>query len=136
MTAVADGAARSARRFQALAALLLALATMVGAFGAHALKTRLPADRYEVLQTAVHYQFFHALGLLGLGLLLERGGARALLIAARLLVVGVVLFSGSLYLLSAGAPRLLGTVTPVGGLCLIAGWLLAALELYRREPRS
>jgi uncharacterized membrane protein YgdD (TMEM256/DUF423 family) len=136
MTAGGDGAARSAVRFQALAALLLAIATVVGAFGAHALKTRLPVDRYEVLQTAVHYQFFHALGLLVVGLLLERAGTRGLHYAARLLLIGILLFSGSLYLLIAGAPRLLGAVTPVGGLCLIGGWLLAAWALYRRGPRS
>ena len=136
MTVALEGAAHSARRFQALAALLLAMATVVGAFGAHALKTRLPIDRYEVLQTAVHYQFFHALGLLGVGLLLERAGTRHLHNAARLLLFGILLFSGSLYLLIAGAPRWLGAVTPVGGLCLIGGWLLAAWALYRREPRS
>jgi uncharacterized membrane protein YgdD (TMEM256/DUF423 family) len=125
--------ASTAQRFQALAALLLALATMVGAFGAHALKTRLPVDRYEVLQTAVHYQFFHSLGLLGLGLLLERRATRRLMIAGWLLCAGIVLFSGSLYFLVAGAPRLLGVVTPIGGLSLIGGWLLAAWALYCGE---
>ncbi len=129
------GAAHAARRFEALAALSLAIATIIGAFGAHALKTRLSVDRYEVLQTAVHYQFFHSLGLLGLGLLLERRSAPLLTLAGWLLCVGIVLFSGSLYLLIAGAPRLLGLVTPVGGLSLIGGWLLAAWSLYRSQPR-
>src|ERR1039458_4318816 len=111
-----------ARRFCVLAALLLALATVVGALGAHALKGRLGADRYEVLQTAVHYQFFHALGLLGVGLLLDRLPGRALAAAGWLLLSGVLLFCGSLYLLLAGAPRLLGALTPLGGLALIAAW--------------
>ncbi len=113
------------------AALLLALATLTGAFGAHALRARLPADRFEVLQTAVQYQFFHGLGLLGLGLACERLGSRALERAASLVLYGVLLFCGSLYLLLLGAPRVLGVLTPLGGLCLIAGWCVAAWALWR-----
>jgi uncharacterized membrane protein YgdD (TMEM256/DUF423 family) len=111
------------------AALLLALATLIGALGAHALKARLPVDRFEVLQTAVYYQLFHALGLLGLGLALERAPSRVLAVAAWLVLCGVLLFCGSLYLLLAGAPRLIGVLTPVGGVCLIAGWCAAAWGL-------
>ena len=120
-----------ARRFCMLSALLLALATVVGALSAHALKPRLAADRYEVLQTAVLYQFLHALGLLGLGLLSDRLQMRLLHAAAWLVFIGVVLFSGSLYLLLLGAPRTLGALTPIGGLSLIVGWCLAALALLR-----
>jgi len=95
----------------------------------------LSADRFEVLQTAVHYQFFHALGLLGLGLLSERVPRALLHWAGWLVFAGVVLFSGSLYLLVAGAPRLFGVLTPIGGLALIAGWSAAALALAPgREP--
>ena len=118
-----------ARRFCRLAALLLALATLIGAVGAHALRPRLSTERYEVLQTAVHYQFFHALGLLALGLLLDRLPRRGLRAAGWLLFSGVVLFSGSLYLTLAGAPRLIGVLTPVGGLALIVGWCTAAMAL-------
>ena len=118
-----------ARRFCQLAALLLALATLIGAVGAHALKERLGADRYEVLQTAVHYQFFHALGLLALGLLLDRLPRRSLRAAGWLLFAGVLLFCGSLYLILAGAPRLIGVLTPIGGLALIIGWCMAAMAL-------
>jgi uncharacterized membrane protein YgdD (TMEM256/DUF423 family) len=117
------------RRFCQLAALLLALATLIGALGAHALKQRLSVDRYEVLQTAVHYQFFHALGLLWLGLLLDRLPLRSLRAAGWLLFAGVLLFSGSLYLLLAGAPRPIGALTPIGGLSLIVGWCTAAIAL-------
>ena len=123
--------ANHARRFMMIGALLVALATIVGAFGAHALKTRLPVDRYEVLQTAVHYQFFHALGLLAIGLILERRPTRALLIAGWLIVAGVALFSGSLYAIIAGAPTTVGVLTPIGGVCLISAWLLAAWSLFR-----
>ena len=123
----------SARTLRVAAALLLALATIVGALGAHALKTRLSADRYEVLQTAVHYQFFHSLGLLTLGVLVERGGDVLLRRAGALLLLGTLLFSGSLYVLLAGAPRWLGVVTPLGGVALIAGWLLAAFAFARQR---
>jgi len=125
-----------ARRFCQLAAVLLALATLIGAFGAHALKGRLSAERYDVLQTAVHYQFFHALGLLALGLLLDRLPLRTLRAAGWLLFAGVLLFCGSLYLILAGAPRMIGVLTPVGGLALIAGWCIAAMALARATAAS
>ncbi|MGA2860534.1 MAG: DUF423 domain-containing protein [Steroidobacteraceae bacterium] len=125
-----------ARRFCQLAAVLLALATLIGAFGAHALKGRLSAERYDVLQTAVHYQFFHALGLLALGLLLDRLPLRTLRAAGWLLFAGVLLFCGSLYLILAGAPRMIGVLTPVGGLALIAGWCIAAIALARATAAS
>ena len=115
-------------------ALLMALGTVIGAFGAHALKTRLTPDRYEVLQTAVHYQFINALGLLLVGAIAERIPAPSFRVAGTLLLVGVLLFSGSLYAILAGAPTVVGAVTPIGGACLIAGWSLAALALYR-APR-
>jgi len=126
----------TARRFCQLAALLLALATLIGALGAHALKGRLSADRYDVLQTALHYQFFHALGLLGLGLLLDRLPLRTLRVAGWLLFAGVLLFCGSLYLILAGAPRALGVLTPLGGLALIAAWCLAAIAVGGRAAAS
>jgi uncharacterized membrane protein YgdD (TMEM256/DUF423 family) len=125
-----------ARRFCQLAALLLALATLIGAIGAHALKSRLSADRYDVLQTAVHYQFFHALGLMALGVLLDRLPRRALRSAGWLLFAGVLLFSGSLYLLLAGAPRLVAVLTPLGGLALIAGWCAVAIGLAGHAAAS
>ena len=125
----------AARRFCMLAALLIALSTVVGALGAHALKPRLSADRFDVLQTAVHYQFFHALGLMAIGLLCDRLPAAALRLAGWLVFGGVLLFSGSLYLLLAGAPRPIGLFTPLGGLSLIAGWCTVALTLRRtRAP--
>ena len=120
-----------ARRTLALAGLLLALATICGAFGAHALKTHLPADRLEVYETAVRYHFFNSLGLLGIGLALRFVDTGLLRWAAVLVGVGIVLFSGSLYALTGGAPRLLGIVTPAGGLALIAGWLAFALGVLR-----
>ena len=118
-------------RALALAGVLLALATVCGAFGAHLLKGQLGPDRLQLWETAVRYQFFQALGLLGVGLTLRSIDDGALRAAALLLVVGIVLFCGSLYALSFSAPRALGAVTPVGGLAWIAGWLLFAWGVWR-----
>ena len=128
-------AGHASRRALCAGAVLMALATIIGALAAHALRDRLAAVRYEVLQTAVLYQFIHALGLLLLGVLAQRRHDRLLGIAADLLLAGVLLFSGSLYLLLGGALLAIGALTPLGGLCLIAGWLLAAVALWRAPPR-
>ncbi|MGB9331993.1 MAG: DUF423 domain-containing protein [Steroidobacteraceae bacterium] len=118
-------------RTLAAAGVLLALATACGAFGAHALKTQLAPERLQLWETAVRYQFFQALGLLGIGLTLRVIPAAALRAAAALIVAGVLLFCGSLYALSFGAPRLLGALTPLGGLAWIGGWLMFAYGAWR-----
>jgi uncharacterized membrane protein YgdD (TMEM256/DUF423 family) len=129
-------------RALALAGVLLALATGCGAFGAHALKSQLAPERLQLWDTAVRYHFFQALGLLGVGLTsrLVDGGAGvpraagALRATAVLIAVGVVLFSGSLYALALGAPRVLGLLTPLGGLAWIAAWLLFGWGVWRAGP--
>jgi uncharacterized membrane protein YgdD (TMEM256/DUF423 family) len=124
----------SSRAALAVAGLLLALATLCGAFGAHALRGQLAPERLQVWETAVRYQFFQALGLLGIGLALRSLDVEALRLAALLSLAGVVLFCGSLYALSLGAPRSLGVLTPFGGLAWIAGWLLFAWGAWRTHP--
>ncbi len=114
-----------------VAGLLLALATACGAFGAHALKGQLAPERLQLWETAVRYQFFQALGLIGVGLALRSSDAGVLRASAALLIAGVLLFSGSLYALALGAPRPLGALTPVGGLAWIIGWLLFAYGAWR-----
>ena len=123
----------SSARTLAIAGLLLALATACGTFGAHALRNQLAPERLQLWDTAVRYQFFQALGLIGVGLTLRTHDAGPLRLAALLLVAGVVLFSGSLYSLSLGAPRVLGVLTPVGGLAWIGAWLLFAYAIWRGE---
>jgi uncharacterized membrane protein YgdD (TMEM256/DUF423 family) len=118
-------------RALALAGVLLALATMCGAFGAHALKPHLAPERLQLWDSAVRYHFFQALGLLGVGLALRSVDSGALRAAASLIAAGVVLFSGSLYALSLGAPRALGVLTPLGGLAWIGGWLVFAWGAWR-----
>jgi uncharacterized membrane protein YgdD (TMEM256/DUF423 family) len=121
-----------ARKTLAIAGALIALATVLGAFGAHALKSQLSPDKLAVYETAVRYHFIHALGLLAIGILLRSVDASLLRWSATLVLVGIILFSGSLYLLTFGAPRLLGVVTPLGGLALIVGWGLFAATMWRQ----
>src|SRR6478672_2113940 len=98
------------------AAMLMAVAVALGAFGAHALKTRLAPDALALWQTAVNYHAWHALGLLGVGVLMtQRPQVEGLRAPAALFVAGIVLFSGSLYALALGAPSRSGLVTPFGG---------------------
>ena len=119
---------------RALAAggLLLALATAGGAFGAHALRSQLAPERLQLWETAVRYQFFQSLGLIAVGLTLRTLDGSALRAAAVLLLAGTLLFCGSLYALSLGAPRALGMLTPLGGLTWIAAWLLFAVGVWRQ----
>lgn len=122
----------TARLALTLAALFLFVAVGTGAFGAHALKARLEPDLMAVYQTAVQYHFWHALGLLAVGvLLIQRPESGALAWAAWLLVAGLVLFSGSLYALALTGVRAFGAVTPVGGVAFLAGWAALAWAAWR-----
>ena len=106
--------------FSALSGLL---GVGLGAFGAHALKAKLEAEAtLATFQTAVHYQFYHTLGLLAIGLLLLKFQSTWLHYSAYAMMVGMVVFSGSLYMLSLTGIRWLGAVTPIGGLAFIVGW--------------
>jgi len=116
--------------FIGLGSLFMAVAVALGAFGAHALKSKLDQDKLEVYKTGVLYHLIHALGLIAVGLLAEQyPGAGLLAAAGWLLTAGIVLFSGSLYVLSVKRVRLLGPVTPLGGLSFISGWVLVAVSV-------
>jgi uncharacterized membrane protein YgdD (TMEM256/DUF423 family) len=115
----------TARLAATTGALLGGLAVALGAFGAHALKARLSAAELETYETAVRYQMYHALALLAAAWLISRNAPGASS-AALFFLIGVVLFSGSLYLLVATGVTALGIVTPFGGLALIAGWAMLA----------
>ena len=124
--------AATARLFLTLAALAGALAVMLGAFGAHALKARLAPDMLAIYQTAVQYQFWHVLALALIGVLaLHRPGSAALRLAGWLMLAGIVVFSGSLYVLALTGIRALGMVTPLGGVAFIAGWLALARAVWK-----
>lgn len=115
----------------AVAAVYGATGVMGGAFGAHALRTRLGPDLLAVWHTAVEYQMFHALALLGVGILMEVRPLPGQGVAAACLALGVLVFSGSLYLLVLSGVRALGVVTPVGGVLLIAGWIALLVGAIR-----
>ena len=108
----------------------------LGAFGAHALRARLSADHLAVFETGVRYQLVHALALVLVGVLINRAPpvrgagrrpARFTIVAGWCFTVGIVLFSGSLYVLSITGTTAVGVVTPLGGLCFLAGWACLAL---------
>jgi uncharacterized membrane protein YgdD (TMEM256/DUF423 family) len=110
-----------------LAALLMGLAVATGAFGAHALRTRLNVEMLGIWQTAVQYHAWHAIGLALAGLLSIHVPERAgLALAAWLFVAGIVIFSGSLYTLALTGNRAWGAATPVGGVAFLLGWLAFA----------
>jgi len=122
----------AAKLFVSLGALAAALGVALGAFGAHALKARLSAEMLAVWQTAVQYHLWHALGLVAIGILAQHLPASGpLRLAGWLMLAGIVLFSGSLYVLALSSVRWLGAVTPFGGACFIAGWLAVAYAVLR-----
>jgi uncharacterized membrane protein YgdD (TMEM256/DUF423 family) len=122
------------RVFITIGALSGFIAVAAGAFGAHALRDRLSAPMLQVFQTGVTYEMYHALGLLGVGILLARfsiDGSPWLTAAGGLFIVGTVLFSGSLYLLALTGTTWLGAITPLGGVAFLLGWLALAIGIWR-----
>ena len=121
-----------AKLFITLASLSGMLAVMLGAFGAHALKGRLDAYAAGVFETAVQYHFYHSLALLAVGVIaLSQPQTVLLKSSAWLFLIGIVIFSGSLYLLSVTGVRWLGAITPLGGLAFIGGWACLAASGWK-----
>jgi uncharacterized membrane protein YgdD (TMEM256/DUF423 family) len=115
------------RLFFTLGAASGFLSVAAGAFGAHALRARLPADLLAVFETGARYQMYHALGLIAAAWALSRWPGALPQWAGWLFVVGTVLFSGTLYALALSGARWLGAITPLGGLAFLAGWVCLAL---------
>jgi uncharacterized membrane protein YgdD (TMEM256/DUF423 family) len=114
-----------------LGSLLGGLGVALGAFGAHGLRSRLPAERLENFETAARYQMYHALALLGAAFAAgTRPGSALPAAAGWLFVAGILLFSGSLYLLVITGRRAWGAAAPLGGLAFIAGWICLALSAW------
>jgi uncharacterized membrane protein YgdD (TMEM256/DUF423 family) len=122
----------------ATGAIAVALAVSIGAFGAHGLQGRLDSYSMTIYERAVFYHFFHALGILIVAGLVASGkfsrssGAWV----CRLLLTGIVLFSGSLYTLALTGQRVLGAITPLGGISFIAAWVVLAITALREQPPS
>jgi uncharacterized membrane protein YgdD (TMEM256/DUF423 family) len=112
--------------FVGIGALSGFIAVAAGAFGAHGLKSRLSPELLAIFETAARYQMYHALLLILVGLLAGRDRSAALTASAGFLIAGTVLFSGSLYALALTGHRILGAITPLGGLGFLLGWLLLA----------
>lgn len=119
------------RAYIVLAALFGLTGVALGAFASHALKSQLSASYLAVFQTGVQYQMLHALALLGVALLSLHRPSRLLALAGGLFVVGILLFSGSLYLLTLSGIGKLGMITPLGGTSFLVGWLCLALAGWR-----
>ncbi|MBC7792736.1 MAG: DUF423 domain-containing protein [Clostridia bacterium] len=113
--------------FIRIAAVFGFLGVALGAFGAHALKQRLTTEMLAIFQTGVLYHFIHALALLAVGILIAvRGGSQAYDLAGWAFVIGILIFSGSLYALAATGVRVLGAITPLGGIAFLVGWIALA----------
>ena len=124
-----------ARQFLLLGGVNAALVVVLGAFGAHALKARLSVEMMSVYQTGIHYHLFHALGLLVIGLAATQMPATTYLRwSGWLMFAGIILFSGSLYVLSISGLRWLGAVTPFGGAAFIVAWLLFVVAVSKASP--
>ncbi|MGP5552047.1 DUF423 domain-containing protein [Psychrobacter celer] len=117
-----------------IAAINMAIAVSLGAFGAHGLKNLVSLQQLEWWHTATLYLFVHALGLLIVGVLIRlRYAAHP---PAWLLQIGIIIFAGSLYAMTLGAPRWFGAITPIGGVLMIAGWLWLAISAFAIKPAA
>lgn len=126
------------KTFISAAAIFGAVAVALGAFAAHKLKEIFPADALLVFETAVRYQFYHVFALLAVGLLYKDFGGKALQLAGNLFIGGILLFSGSLYVLAYAKYANMGlgafgAITPLGGVLFIAGWLLLLMAMLRKN---
>jgi uncharacterized membrane protein YgdD (TMEM256/DUF423 family) len=121
------------RTFGVLGGLFGFLAVAFGAFGAHALRARLTPADLAIFETGVRYQMYHALALLLVTIFLARGGSGASPLAGWGFTVGIVVFSGSLYLMVLTGERWLGAVTPLGGLAFLLGWAALAWSFLRGQ---
>ena len=120
-----------AKTFLIIAALFGFLGVAIGAFGAHALKDKLTPQLLETFETGVRYQMYHVFAIAVVALASAQWKIGLLNVSGWLFVAGIIIFSGSLYILSLTGEKMWGAVTPFGGLALLAGWLTLAIGLYR-----
>ena len=127
------------KNFLLAGSVLGAVAVVLGAFGAHGLKQVVPAETVQTFQTGVQYQMYHAIALLITGILYERFSNKLIKLAGSFFIIGILLFSGSLYLLTllkateAVGLSKIGIITPVGGLCFILGWLSLFAGMLKKD---
>jgi uncharacterized membrane protein YgdD (TMEM256/DUF423 family) len=122
------------RTFLLLGSINGLVAVALGAFGAHVLKARLSTDMLSVFQTGVQYQMYHALALILVAVLSNQfSNSGAVHWSGWLFFVGILLFSGSLYALSLSGVKVLGAITPLGGVAFLAGWIMLALAAFKQS---
>ncbi len=120
------------KSFLITGAFIAALSVLLGAFGAHYLKNVLSIDGLQIFESAVRYQFYHAFALIIVGLLYKDFGGKYLNYSGKFFIAGIILFSGSLYILCAASTmRWIGAITPLGGLCFIVGWSLIVVGVFK-----
>ena len=124
------------RSFFALGCISAFIGVAVGAFGAHGLKGRLSAEMLAIFEVGVRYQMYHAFALIATGWAQEKWSGSVVVASGWLFVIGTVLFSGSLYLLSLTGLRWFGAITPIGGLSFLAGWLCLAWACLRGQRKQ
>jgi uncharacterized membrane protein YgdD (TMEM256/DUF423 family) len=113
-------------------AVFALLAVAAGAFGAHALGPRMTPQHLATYETAARYQMYHALALIAVSFAMSQWPSAALLTwSGRLFIAGIIIFCATLYVIALGGPRWLGAITPIGGLCFMAGWATAAYAVWR-----
>ncbi|WGU94776.1 DUF423 domain-containing protein [Paenibacillus dendritiformis] len=120
------------RRYTIIGSLNMLLSVALGAFGAHIMQARLTPERMATYETAVQYHMAHALGLIMIAILADKlADQKKVQWSARLLLTGMIIFSGSLYLLCFTGFSMLGAITPIGGVAFLIGWLMLALAARR-----
>jgi len=123
------------KTFLIIGAVLMAFGVGLGAFGAHALKQKLSVEMMAVYKTAVEYNFYHALGLILIGILYQLYPSKMVMASGWVVFLGVILFSGSLYFLSITGIKWIGAITPIGGVAFIAGWVLLVIGIIKYSPQ-
>ena len=113
-----------------------ALAVLLGAFGAHILKTLIAPEMLEVYKTGIQYQFYHAFALLVTGLLMKFNPSQTLKWSGYLFIAGIIVFSGFLYLLAISGIKAFGMIVPIGGLMFVAGWICLLVHILRIRSLS
>ena len=128
--------------FLILASILGALSVLIGAFGAHALRQMVPAESVATFETGVRYQFYHVFALLAVAILFQSFPGKWLTASGWMFILGILLFSGSLYLLTASKAtntvglKGIGIITPIGGLFFIAGWICLLIGILSASSKS
>lgn len=114
-----------------IGAILLTLAVIIGAFGAHGLKSKISPEMLQIYKTGVEYHFYHALGILIIAVIGMHLQSNLIMWSGICMFAGIVLFSGSLYVMAVTGVKWLGAVTPIGGLSFVAGWILLFLAAFK-----